>query len=135
MNTETTILIVDDQREVRRLIRLILESAGYQTLEAGSGSEAIEIAKTRHLDLVLLDVMMPGQPDGLGALDEIKHGLKLPVRVVLVTAKGQFDDMLAAARLDGDGYVVKPFTRDELLDAVSEALKRPLQTALANKSL
>ena len=135
MTYNATVLIVDDQREVRRLIRLILESAGYTTLEAGSGTEAIETAQSKHPDLVLLDVMMPGTPDGLGALDEIKQGLKLPVKVVLVTAKGQFDDMLEAARLNGDGYVVKPFTRQELLDAVDEALKRPPQTSIAAKSL
>ena len=117
-----TVLIVDDQDEVRKLLRMILEHEGYEFLEAHDGASAINQIQKFRPELILLDIMMPGYPNGLELLDIVKKNKVMSAKIIMVSAKGQYDDVLVAAKLHCDAYVVKPFTRTHLTDTVHKVL-------------
>ena len=73
-------------------------------------------------DLILLDIMMPGYPNGLELLDIVKNNKVMTTKIVMISAKGQFDDVVAAAKLRCDAYIIKPFTRQHLLDTIKTVL-------------
>ena len=117
---EKLILIVEDDRDLPRLMADVLEAAGYRTAIAANGSEALQQLRTNHPpDLILLDIMMPVM-DGW-AFREAQR--KLPaaasIPVVVVTADG--DSRQKAASLQAAGYIAKPISIDGLLDAVERA--------------
>jgi len=123
MSTARRILIVDDRTELRQLVRMTLEGGRYELYEAASGREAIECTRSLRPHLVILDVMMPGEIDGLAACTAIKSDPDLDgVRVVLLTARGQQRDLERGLAAGADAYVVKPFSPAELLDRVEELL-------------
>ncbi|NDH67486.1 MAG: response regulator [Gammaproteobacteria bacterium] len=123
MNNSASILIVDDQDDVRKLMRMVLEPEGYQLIEAHDGQSAINQIQKHQPDLILLDIMMPGYPNGLELLEMIRRNKSMTVKIVMVSAKGQYDDVLAAAKLNCDAYIVKPFTLQHLLDTIKNTLK------------
>lgn len=123
MENKTRVLIVDDNEEVRKLILLILRSEGYELLEAFDGQSAIQQIQRHRPDLILLDVMMPGYPNGMELLRIVKKNKLMSTRIVMVSAKGQYDDVLAAAKLHCDAYIVKPFTRQHMLDTIKNVLE------------
>jgi CheY-like chemotaxis protein len=102
-----TVLIVDDEPDILVLLRLALEAAGYSTVEASDGAEALEVIRARHPDVVLLDVMMPGM-DGGATLEQIGADEERP-RVIMVTAKTASRDLDRAMELGADDFVTKPF--------------------------
>ena len=122
MQSPLSILIVDDQEDVRKLIRAILAPEGYELLEAHDGQAAITQIQTYRPDLILLDIMMPGYPNGLELLDIVKNNKVMTTKIVMISAKGQFDDVVAAAKLRCDSYIIKPFTRQHLLDTIKTVL-------------
>ena len=122
MQSPLSILIVDDQEDVRKLIRMILSPEGYELLEAHDGKAAITQIQTYRPDLILLDIMMPGYPNGLELLDIVKNNKVMTTKIVMISAKGQFDDVVAAAKLRCDAYIIKPFTRQHLLDTIKTVL-------------
>ena len=122
MQSPLSILIVDDQEDVRKLIRAILAPEGYELLEAHDGQAAITQIQTYRPDLILLDIMMPGYPNGLELLDIVKNNKVMTTKIVMISAKGQFDDVVAAAKLRCDAYIIKPFTRQHLLDTIKTVL-------------
>lgn len=106
----THILIVDDQGELRRLVRMTLEYGDYELHEADNGVHAIQLVKVVKPELVVLDVMMPGGMDGYQVCDRIKHQLGLKnIRVVMLSAKGQLSDLEKGRLAGADAYLVKPF--------------------------
>lgn len=117
-----TVLIVDDQDEVRKLLRMILAHEGYELLEAHDGASAINQIQKFRPELILLDIMMPGYPNGLELLDIVKKNKVMSTKIIMVSAKGQYEDVLGAAKLHCDAYVVKPFTRTHLTDTVQKVL-------------
>lgn len=117
-----TVLIVDDQDEVRKLLRMVLAHEGYEFLEAHDGASAINQIQKFRPELILLDIMMPGYPNGLELLDIVKKNKVMSTKIIMVSAKGQYEDVLAAAKLHCDAYVVKPFTRTHLTDTVQKVL-------------
>lgn len=119
---KVTVLIVDDQDEVRKLLRMILAHEGYDFVEAHDGPSAIVKIQKFRPELILLDIMMPGYPNGLELLDMVKKNKVMSTKIIMVSAKGQYDDVLTAARLKCDAYVVKPFTRAHLTDTVQKVL-------------
>ncbi len=123
METSTSILIVDDHDDVRKLIRMILNGEGFELHEAFDGPSAIAQIQKHRFDLILLDIMMPGFPNGLELLEMIKRNKVMNTKIIMVSAKGQYDDILAAAKLKCDAYVVKPFTRQHLLDTINKVLE------------
>ena len=115
------ILIVDDDVEIRRVLRLLLESAGYEIAEAADGAAAVDFLRgDSSVDLCIMDVMMP-KMSGIEATAEIRGFSSVPV--LFLTAKSFHSDKEAAYTSGGDDYIVKPFAAKELLLKV-EALTR-----------
>jgi len=108
-----TVLVVDDDGDVRRSCAEVLRTAGYRVVEAESGLGAVEHLKSSHVDVVLLDVFMPGL-DGLSVLDQIEH----PPPVALLTAH-EYDDEIVARRSKVSMYIQKPIAPLALLEAVA----------------
>ena len=123
MQSPLSILIVDDQEDVRKLIRAILAPEGYELLEAHDGKAAITQIQTYRPDLILLDIMMPGYPNGLELLDIVKKNKVMTTKIIMISAKGQYDDVVAAAKLRCNAYIIKPFTRQHLLDTIKTVLE------------
>jgi DNA-binding response OmpR family regulator len=117
------ILIVDDQGELRKLVRMTLEFGDYELHEAENGQRALELSKVIQPDLVILDVMMPGDINGYQVCEKLKQGQnkKVPY-VLLLTARGQKSDIEVGERVGADNYLVKPFSPLELIDNVKKAL-------------
>ena len=118
---DTTILVVDDEPQIRRVLRATLSSNGYEVIEAKSGQEAIEMVVTERPDLILLDVNMPGM-SGLEACNKIRMSFDGPI--IMVTVRNTERDKIAALDAGADDYVVKPFAIGELLARIRAALRR-----------
>ncbi|MFT6330007.1 MAG: CheY-like chemotaxis protein [Bermanella sp.] len=117
------ILIVDDQGELRKLVRMTLEFSDYELHEAEDGPRALELSKAIQPDLVILDVMMPGVINGYQVCEILKqdNNCKIP-HVLLLTARGQEADIEEGERVGADCYLVKPFSPLELIENVKNAL-------------
>jgi two-component system KDP operon response regulator KdpE len=116
-----TILVVDDEPQIRRVLRATLSSRGYVIIDAKTGEEGIELARKEKPDLVLLDVNMPGM-GGLEACREIRRASNAPI--IMLTVRDAERDKVAALDAGADDYVVKPFGIEELLARVRAALRR-----------
>jgi two-component system phosphate regulon response regulator PhoB len=115
------ILVVDDDANVRTLLHRMLTLEGYDVDEAIDGPSAMEKVGAWAPDLVLLDIMMPGQ-DGLDVLDVLRRTSAVPV--ILLTAKGDEADRVLGFRFGADDYVVKPFSTAELTARIAAVLRR-----------
>lgn len=116
-----TILIVDDSRTSRRILRGILENAGYTILgEATNGQEGYDRYIELHPDLVTMDITMPVL-DGLGGLEKIK-GAFPEAKVVMVTAAGQKNKMVEAVEKGADEFIPKPFDPEQLVETIKKVL-------------
>lgn len=114
------ILIVEDQPDIRELIRMSLETGPYEIHEAENGDMALQMAARLNPDLMLLDVMMPGSLDGLGVCQRIKRDpLRKRTKVVMLSARNQASDRQAGLNAGADDYLVKPFSPRQLMQAVS----------------
>jgi two-component system KDP operon response regulator KdpE len=120
MNT-ATILVVDDEPQIRRVLRSTLASESYDVVEARNGQEGIEIAVRERPDLILLDVNMPDM-SGLEACSKIRLSLSTPI--IMVTVRNSEQDKVLALDAGADDYVVKPFAMGELLARIRAALRR-----------
>lgn len=116
-----TILVVDDEPQIRRVMRTTLASSGYEVAEARSGEEALEKIRNERPDLILLDVNMPGI-GGLDACREIRESSEVPI--IMLTVRSAERDKVQALDAGADDYVVKPFSMDELLARIRAALRR-----------
>ncbi|HET8924904.1 MAG TPA: response regulator transcription factor [Candidatus Acidoferrum sp.] len=116
-----TILVVDDEPQIRRVLRSTLSIKGYVILEAKSGEEAIELARKEKPDLILLDVNMPGM-GGIEACREIRRSSEAPI--IMLTVRNAERDKVLALDAGADDYVVKPFGIEELLARIRAALRR-----------
>ena len=121
MSETTKILIVDDDPDIRNVLNLLLRS-DYETAEAADGFAAVEyIQQNPEIDLVILDVMMPGM-DGIETCEKIRESSNVPI--LFLTAKSAEQDRIAAYRSGGDDFLSKPFSQLELLAKVSSLLRR-----------
>jgi len=118
---ETTILVVDDEPQIRRVLRSTLSINGYDVIDAKNGQEAIELAVREHPDLILLDVNMPDM-SGFEACSKIRVSFNTPI--IMVTVRNSEQDKILALDSGADDYVVKPFAIGELLARVRAALRR-----------
>ena len=117
------ILIVDDQLEIRELINVTLRRGDYRILEAKTGQEAIEMTKKEKPDLIIMDIMMPGEIDGLKATRILKKDHKTKdCKVVILSSKGQKIDIEKGSESGADDYFVKPFDPLDLITKVEEVL-------------
>jgi CheY-like chemotaxis protein len=120
----TKILLVDDHSVIRQLIRVTIGKT-FEVLEAEDGKTALDIVRRQKPDLVVLDVMMPGEMDGLQVLDAIKGDPLLKhTRVIMVTARGQACDYDDGLRRGADAYFIKPFSPLQLVAAIKETLAK-----------
>ena len=117
-----TILTVEDDTAIRKGIVDALTFSGYGVLETGHGDEGLEMAVTRHYDLLLLDLVLPGA-SGLEILKRVRQ-TRPTQPVIVLTALGQESDRVAGLKLGADDYVVKPFSVKELLARVEAVLRR-----------
>ena len=116
-----TILLIDDEPQIRRVLRTSLGSKGARVLDVSSGEEAIELLRRETVDLILLDLNMPGM-GGLSACRAIRNGWDVPIIVVSVRESDQ--DKVEALDAGADDYVSKPFSFDELMARMRAALRR-----------
>jgi len=121
MNSNKKVLIVDDEPDTLELVKLVLESGGFETLLAASGTQALEQIERTRPDLVLLDIMMPDM-DGWDVFRKIKEkDPKIPIAIL--TAKAQnIDRLLGLHVLKADDYITKPFGKNELINKVRKLL-------------
>src|SRR5689334_1399735 len=122
MTSRTTILVVEDDPAIRRGIVDALKYANYGVLECADGRSAAKTAIESPIDLVLLDVMLPGR-DGFSILEELRAA-KPTLPVIMVTARGAENDRVRGLTRGADDYVVKPFSALELLARVEAVLRR-----------
>lgn len=122
-----SILIVDDESRMRKLIKDFLTAKGYSILEAEDGEKALEVFEQNEakIDLILLDVMMP-KLDGWSVLRQIRQTSKVPI--IMLTARGEEQDELFGFELGVDEYISKPFSPKILVARVEAILKRTNQT-------
>ena len=116
-----TILVVDDEPQIRRVMRSTLSTHGYVITEAKTGEEALESMRKERPDLVLLDMNMPGM-GGIEACREIRRASDAPI--IMLTVRNAERDKVAALDAGADDYVVKPFGIEELLARIRAALRR-----------
>ena len=118
------VLLVDDDKKLRNLLKEYLEGYGYRVLTLVDGSAVPETIKKESPDIVILDVMMPVK-DGLNVLKEIRMTFAIPV--IMLTAKGEAADRIVGLELGADDYLPKPFDPRELLARIKAVLRRGLQ--------
>ncbi|HVY92865.1 MAG TPA: response regulator transcription factor [Bryobacteraceae bacterium] len=116
-----TILLIDDEPQIRRVLRTSLGSKGARVLDAASGEEGIEMLRRETVDLILLDLNMPGM-GGLAACRAIRSGWDMPI--VVVSVRDSDHDKVEALDAGADDYVSKPFSFDELMARMRAALRR-----------
>jgi two-component system, cell cycle response regulator DivK len=118
------ILIVEDNEKNLKLVRDVLQYKGYQTIEAGTGEDAVRLAKARIPDLVLMDIQLPGM-DGITALGHLRADpATRAIPVIAVTASAMTHDRKKIMAAGFDGYQSKPIKVKEFMDAVREMLDR-----------
>jgi DNA-binding response OmpR family regulator len=120
--SEVRILVVEDEERIASFLAKGLRAAGYAVDRAATGAEAIEMGRSPHVDLVVLDLGLP-DIDGSDVLRELrKHAVRIPV--IILSARGDIDDRVAGLNLGADDYLAKPFAFDELLARVRARLRR-----------
>ena len=116
-----TILIAEDEADIRNILRLYLEGEGYQVVEAADGEQALAAARKHSPDLAVLDVMMP-KLDGLAVTRALRQQSDIPI--LILSAKGQDNDKILGLNLGADDYIVKPFNALEVVARVKAHLRR-----------
>ena len=116
------ILVVDDERQIRRALGLNLTARDYQVVYADTGESAMQAAATEHPDLVLLDLGLPGV-SGIGVIEALRGWSKVPI--IVLTARGDEQSKVTALDAGADDYVTKPFGMVELLNRIHAALREP----------
>lgn len=124
-----TILVVDDEPDMRRLIRSFLVAEGYSVLEATNGMDALDIIKKTNIDLMLLDVMMPFV-NGYTVTQEVRKTSNMPI--IFLSARGDEWDKVKGLRFGADDYLVKPFHSGELIARIETVLRRSIQPTHKN---
>lgn len=118
------ILVVEDEKHIRELIRFNLEKNGYEVGIAENGIDGLKAAESGGYDLVLLDIMLPGM-DGLDVCKKIRNGEKVPhIPIIMLTAKNEEIDKVLGLELGADDYISKPFGIKELIARIKANLRR-----------
>ena len=119
-----TILIVEDEKDIVKMLDYNLKKEGYKTLIAHDGEDALDMANTKLPDFILLDLMLPGV-DGLEVCKELKSERKTAsIPVIMLTAKSQESDKIVGLELGADDYMTKPFSPRELIARIKAVLRR-----------
>lgn len=118
---QTTIVLVDDEPDIIKLMQIYLQHEGYELLIACNGQEALQIAATHTIDLMVLDLMMP-EMDGIQTCMHIRESSHFPI--IMLSAKGQDMDKITGLSVGADDYVTKPFNPLELVARIKSQLRR-----------
>lgn len=118
---EYTILVADDEKEIRDLLRLYLENEKYNVIEAKDGQQALDMLRSNKVDLCLLDIMMPNI-DGYHVLQELRKESNMPV--IILSAKGADSEKILGLNLGADDYISKPFNPLEAIARVNSNIRR-----------
>ena len=121
MSERPHVLSVDDDREIRGLLAQYLEKHDFRTTAVADGREMRRILERSHVDLLVLDLMLPGE-DGLSLCRELRSRSQMPI--IMLTARGEDVDRIVGLELGADDYVAKPFNPRELLGRIKEVLRR-----------
>ncbi|MDQ6807785.1 MAG: response regulator transcription factor [Actinomycetota bacterium] len=121
MASKGRVLVVDDERPTRRLLRLYLEREDYTVLEADNGLDGLSLLRQGGIDVALVDVMLPGL-DGFELVRRIRGESKVPI--ILLTARGEETKRVTGLEIGADDYVVKPFSLPEVIARVGAQLRR-----------
>ncbi|WP_102692547.1 response regulator transcription factor [Rummeliibacillus pycnus] len=137
MTEQISILVVDDEDRIRRLLKMYLEREGYEVEEAENGEQAVEKALANDYHCILLDIMMP-EKDGLEVCEEIRDKKTTPI--ILLTAKGEEANRVQGFEMGADDYIVKPFSPREVVLRVKAILRRsaafsPISVSSSSKDL
>lgn len=124
------ILVVDDEVNIRNVIKEYAKFEGYEVEEAGNGMQAVEICKEKDFDIIIMDVMMP-KLDGFSAIKEIRKTKNIPV--LMLSARGEEYDKLFGFEVGIDDYVVKPFSPKEVMARVAAITSRVKNNSKAKK--
>ncbi|GAB0166854.1 response regulator transcription factor [Lysinibacillus sp. CTST325] len=119
--SKETILIVDDEKEIRNLIAIYLKNEGYDVLEASDGEEGLTLLKKHQVHLIVLDIMMPNV-DGIEMCMKVREIAEMPI--IMLSAKSQDMDKIVGLSLGADDYVTKPFNPLELIARIKSQLRR-----------
>lgn len=120
-NSDLTLLIAEDEEDIRGLVSLHLQREGYKILQAADGQEALELFNENTVDLLILDIMMP-KLNGFEVLSEIRKTSEIPV--IFLTARSEEQDKIRGLGLGADDYVSKPFSVMEMVSRVQAQLRR-----------
>jgi len=126
MNNSATIIVIEDEAQIRRFLRTTLASEGYQVIEAETGKQGLTEAATRKPDLIILDLGLPDM-DGIEVIKELRAWSSVPI--VILSARSQESDKISALDAGADDYLVKPFGAGELLARIRVALRHVSATA------
>ena len=126
-----TILICDDDRDIVSALDIYLTSEGYETVKAYDGLECLEAVKRQPVDLILLDVMMPGL-DGIRTTAKLRESCNVPI--IMLTAKSEDSDKILGLNIGADDYITKPFNPIEVIARVKSQLRRYTSLGGADKS-
>ena len=118
---QETILIVDDEKEIRDLVGIYLRNEGYEVILAGTGLEALKVIGEQEVDLIVLDVMMP-EVNGIDACMEIRKNSNVPI--IMLSAKTEDIDKIMGLSVGADDYLAKPFNPLELIARVNSQIRR-----------
>ncbi len=118
------LLLVDDEPQIRRVLRMTLSDEGYEITEARNGEDALELLRTERYDLALLDINMPGM-GGIAACRSIRA--MSDCAILMLTVRDSEGEKVAALDAGADGYITKPFSTPELLARIRAALRRTLE--------
>lgn len=125
MSIKNTIVVCDDEPQIRKILTITLESADYKVVEAENGKDAITQVATSHPQLVILDLGLPDR-DGLSVLKEIRTWTQVPV--IILSVKNSEEDIVKALDLGADDYLTKPFNTSELLARIRANIRRTQQS-------
>lgn len=117
------ILVVDDDRDIRELVTGYLEKSGYRATGAANGREMRAVLASQHIDLVVLDIMMPGD-DGLTLCRQLRSDTQRNLPVLMLTARSEDTDRILGLEMGADDYLIKPFVARELLARIKAILRR-----------
>lgn len=118
---QRTVLLVEDDFRIRRVVQLTLTSEGFEVLEATTGEEGLDVLAQRSVDVILLDLMLPGR-DGFDICREIRRTSQAPI--IMVTARADSHDVVAGLEAGADDYISKPFVAKELSARIRALLRR-----------
>lgn len=121
------ILVVDDEASIQRILRRNLNASGYEVLVAEDGRQALEIVRAHQPDLILLDLWLPGEIDGMGVCMRVRQWTQIPI--IILSARTEEKQKVQALDLGADDYLTKPFSNEELQARVRACLRRAAGTS------